>query len=405
MNDLDACVDFLQRLIRTPGLPGKEEETAELVRAEMEALGYAEVRVDEMGNVVGRVGGSQGGSGGAPMVMFNTHLDHVDAGDESGWPRPPFGGEIDGGRVWGRGAVDIKGPLAAQVHGVGRLAGAGEPPAGDVWVTAVVQEEIGGVGARHLAETLWTPVVVVGEPSRNTLRRGHRGRIELVLRVVGRSVHASVPEKGVNPLESLARFILGLAKLEHPVDPVLGASSVAPTLLATDQQSANVVPGEVWQTLDWRTVPGQSDEEVRQRLEEILAVSLGEGAEGEITIPVYRRETYTGRSMEIPGSNPAYVLGDEHPAVVAAAEILADVSGGEAQPGIWKFATDGGHFARAGMAPVGVGPGDEFLAHTNREHVEIDELAAALDINEALARRLGARAAELGLGSERPESI
>ncbi|MDX1644875.1 MAG: M20/M25/M40 family metallo-hydrolase, partial [Thermoanaerobaculia bacterium] len=215
----------------------------------------------------------------------------------------------------------------------------------------------------------------------------------------------SVPEKGVNPLESLARFILGLCDVEHPVDEVLGASSVAPTLLATDQESANVVPGEVWQTLDWRTVPGQQDEEVRRRLEEILAASLADGADGEVTVPVYTRRTYTGRTMEIPGSNPPYALADDHPAVVAAGGILTEIVGGEAAtPGIWKFATDGGHFAEAGMAPVGIGPGDEFLAHTNVEQIEIEALDVALDINRALAERLGLRAAELGFEAERPES-
>ena len=66
------------------------------------------------------------------------------------------------------------------------------------------------------------------------------------------------------------------------------------------------------------------------------------------------------------------------------------------------FATDGGHFAEVGMAPIGIGPGDEFLAHTNREHIEIAEIDQALSINEVLARDLVARAAELGLDPSRP---
>ena len=274
MSDLDACVEFLQRLIRSRGLPGQEGETARLVEAEMNRLGYDEVSTDEMGNVIGLIRGS----GAAPAVMFNTHLDHVDAGDERGWDHPPFAAEIADGKVWGRGAVDIKGPMAAQVYGVGCLAAKSERPPGDVYVTAVVQEEIGGVGARHLAEELWVPLVVVGEPSSNTLRRGHRGRTELVLHVIGKSVHASVPDKAINPLETHARFVLALRDLDFREDPVLGPSSVGLTLLKTDQTSANVTPGEIWQTLDWRSVPGESGDDARRVLEGVLEAALGEGA-------------------------------------------------------------------------------------------------------------------------------
>jgi acetylornithine deacetylase/succinyl-diaminopimelate desuccinylase-like protein len=135
--DLQRCVDFLQQMIRTLSLPGHEGELASLVANEMRDLDYDEVRIDEVGNVLGRIEGR----GQAPDLMFNTHLDHVDVGDPAAWPHPPFGGEIHDDKVWGRGAVDIKGPMAAQVVGVARLL-RGERPPGDVWVTAVVQEEV-----------------------------------------------------------------------------------------------------------------------------------------------------------------------------------------------------------------------------------------------------------------------
>lgn len=391
MNDRDTCVGFLQRLIRTPGLPGEEGATAALLAAEMETLGYDEVRTDEMGNVIGLIRGR----GEAPAVMFNTHLDHVDVGDESGWVHPPFGGEIDDGKVWGRGAVDIKGPMAAQVYAVARLVG-GEPPPGDVYVTGVVQEEIGGVGARHMAKTLWVPLVVIGEPSRNTLRRGHRGRTELVLHVIGKSVHASVPQNGINPLDTLARFILGVEALDFPHDETLGSSSVGLTLLRTDQSSPNVTPGELWQTLDWRSVPSETADDVVAALQGVADAALTRGATAEVTIPIHPRRTYTGRQMDIPGSHPAYALAADHPAVVASGEILERATGRSGESGVWMFATDGSHFAEVGMVPVGIGPGDEFLAHTNREHIEISQIEEALDINEALARHLGTRATELG---------
>ena len=391
--DLQHCVDLLQQMIRTLSLPGHEGELASLVANEMHDLGYDEIRIDEVGNVLGRIEGR----GQAPALMFNTHLDHVDVGDPAGWPHPPFGGEIHDDRVWGRGAVDIKGPMAAQVVGVARLL-AGERPPGDVWVTAVVQEEIGGVGARHLAETLPPiPIVVVGEPSHNTLRRGHRGRTELVAHISGRSVHASVPERGVNPLFALGLFLGGLETLKMPTDTDLGPSTVAPTLLRTDQTSANVVPGEVWQTCDWRNIPGQSGEDARAMLQAVAARVLAENpahAESEIdvVVPVIERRTYTGLERPIPGANPAYILPADHPAVVAAEDICREVLKEDRPTGVWQFATDGGHFAEAGMAPVGFGPGDEFLAHTVNENIEISALEEAMAVNEALARNLAAEA-------------
>lgn len=389
MSDLDRCLDFLRAILRTPGMPGEEGEVARLVADEMERLGYPEVRTDEAGNVIGTIRGR----GEAPAVMFNTHLDHVDAGDESAWAHPPFGGELADGRVWGRGAVDIKGPLAAQVHGVARLLADGEPPPGDVHVTAVVQEEIGGLGARHLVGHLKPPLVVVGEPSSNELRRGHRGRVELRLHVRGRSAHASAPARGVNPLAVVARFLLALERLEMREDPELGRSTVAPTLLRTDQRSRNVIPGEAWLTLDWRNVPGEEAAEIRERLQPLAEGSRIEGAAVEIEIPVHRRRSYTGLEAEVPDENPPYALPADHPAVETAAAVLETALGRRPPIGTWTFATDGGHFARAGLTAIGFGPGEEALAHTVRESIAVSEVEEALAGNAALAREWPARLA------------
>ncbi len=377
----EAHVEFLQRLIRTQSMPGEEGEIARLVQREMEALGYDEARIDEAGNVIGLIRGE----GRAPSLMFNTHLDHVDAGDPSAWRHPPFGAEIHEASVWGRGAVDIKGPLAAQVHGVGRLAG-GPPPPGDVYVTAVVQEEVGGLGARYLAETLQPDLILVGEPSRNELRIGHRGRIELQARVRGRMAHASMTEIGVNPLMVMGAFLAALDRVELPEDPQLGRATIAPTLIHTDQTSPNVIPGEATLTLDCRTVPGQDAASTRSLLLPVLREGEIPGTESDILIPVYGRESYTGYRMDHPADNPAHALPPDHPAIRTAASTLASALGVEPPVDVWRFATDGGHFAEAGMTVVGFGPGDDRLAHTVAESIPIEELNAALRANEALAR-------------------
>jgi putative selenium metabolism hydrolase len=384
------AVSFLRDLLRIPSLPGQEGELAARVREEMEGLGYDEVRTDGAGSVVGVVRGA----GDAPAVMLNTHLDHVDTGDASAWRHPPFAAELAEDRVWGRGAVDIKGPLAAQVHGAA-AAGDGAPP-GDVWVTAVVQEEIGGLGARRMAREEGPGLVVVGEPSSNRLRRGHRGRAELVVHVGGRSVHASAPERGVNPHYVLAGFLERLPEAELPTHPELGSATVVPTLVRTDQESANVIPGEAWLTLDCRLVPGQSAGGTREILLPLLEEAAVPGSEVEIEVPVYRRSTYTGLEMEMPAENPAYLLPGEHPAVEAAAAVLEGPLGERPEVGVWGFATDGGHFAAAGRTVVGFGPGEEELAHTVEESIEVEELLRAVEGYRALSRSWPRACAEAG---------
>lgn len=381
--DLSACVAFLQRILRTPSPSGQEGAVADLVEHEMARLGYDETRRDDVGNVIGLIRGT----GLAPSMMFNTHLDHVDAGDVATWPHHPFAAEVIEGRVWGRGAVDIKGPLAAQVHGVARVrAGTARPP-GDVYVTAVVQEEVGGLGARHLVSHLAPHLVVVGEPSGNQLRRGHRGRTEAVLHVVGRSAHASVPHLAVNPLDVVAAFIARLKTIGMQAHDALGASTVAPTLIRTDQLSPNVIPSEAWLTCDWRNVPGETAEDVRRVLAELARACLVEGAKVEVLLPEYTERAYTGFGQRLVSFFPPFILEREHPAVRAAESVLSDAIGPREPPGVWRFATDGGHFAMAGLTVVGFGPGDEHLAHTNREAIGLDELATAMTGNHALAMR------------------
>lgn len=382
MSDITACIDFLQRLIQTSSLPGEEGDVARIVREEFEALGYDEVSVDDAGNVIAAIHGRSE----APSVMFNTHLDHVDAGNPDAWPHPPFDGVIDDGRVWGRGASDIKGPLAAQVHGVAQLTSDAEPPPGDVYVTAVVQEECGGLGARHLATYLKPDLVVVGEPSGNELRRGHRGRTEAILHVRGASAHASAPSRGVNPLDVVATFITRLDSLEMREHPGLGHSTVVATLIRTDQKSANVIPGEAWLTCDWRNVPGETNEDVRAVLQNLADASCIDGATAKVYIPTHEFVSYSGLRMNMGANNPPYALPADHPVLVDAQRVLAEPLGAPPAIDTWGFATDGGHFTNAGLTVIGFGPGDESVVHTSHEYIEIAELEAALAAYAALAR-------------------
>ena len=162
---------FAADLIRIPGLPGEEGEVAGRVKAEMDALGLEDIRVDNAGNVIGVARGR----GDAPAALLNCHMDVVAEGDHDEWEVPPFSGEVRDGFLHGRGAMDIKGPLALQTYAAASMIG--EAP-GDVVVAHTVLEERGGLGMKHLLESgSVTPgVVVIGEATNGGVCIGHRGR-------------------------------------------------------------------------------------------------------------------------------------------------------------------------------------------------------------------------------------
>jgi succinyl-diaminopimelate desuccinylase len=376
-------VNFTRKLVQTPSLPGHEDQLANLVATEMRLLDFDEVTADDMGNVVGWIRGGRG-----PTLMFNGHMDHVDPGPAAGWPHPPYGGDVAADELWGRGSVDMKGPLAAMVYAAGLAKRYALPLPGDLVVAGVVMEEIGGAGTRGLTRRLKPDLAVVGEASGGRLMRGHRGRIELVVRVTGRAAHASVPNKGINPHYTLARFLAQIETLPMTPDEVFGSSSVAPTLYRTDQTSANVIPAEAQLTLDWRNVPGETPEQIVERVNRLLAGCLSPGVEGAVSVATSRFASYTGYVEDAPAIFSSFVVPADHPFLNAARRVLGETLGQPPEVDVWRFATDGGWLAAAGVTTIGFGPGDPALAHTSLERMPIGALVDGLAGYMALASRL-----------------
>jgi succinyl-diaminopimelate desuccinylase len=380
-------ISFCQALVQTPSLPGEEGAVAALVKGEMESLGYDEVWTDGWGNVVGLLRGREEGL----SLMLNGHMDHVDPGNTAEWTYPPYGGEIHEGRVYGRAVADMKGPLAAMIYALGALAQEGLRPPGHIYVAAVVQEEVGGLGTQKLLESVLPDLAVVGEATSNRLARGHRGRIEIVAWVRGKSVHASVPEQGVNPHRVLARFIQRLESLPLKKDPIYGGSSVAPTTYYTDQQSSNVIPGEARLHLDWRNLPGEGLEEVLRQLQPVLESCLSEvaGSEGGLAVHKHDLRTYTGRREAFAAVFPSFGLDADHPLVSGARSVLEQALSRPVEVIVWRFATDGGHLMEAGIPTVGFGPAEARVLHTVDESVPLEMLREGLLGYVALALSLG----------------
>lgn len=372
----ERMIDFTQRMVATPSLPGQEGDVAAIVSRELHELGYDEVYVDEVGNVIGKIKGGDG-----PAVLLNGHMDHVDPGPAEGWPYPPFGGQIVEGELWGRASVDMKGPMACMIYATSLFKQLDLQPKGDIYMTAPVMEEVGGLGTVYLAQYLQAQAAICGEPSNNTLRRGHRGRVELWVTFSGKSAHASVPHLGLNPHFAVARFILALSRLDLGYDPTLGPSTVVPTRLVTDQLSRNVIPARIELTLDWRNVAAESPSDILAKTQTLLANTLTEldvPVEATVEIPNQTWITYTNFSQEMPMIFPSYLLAEDHPLVTASHQALVQALGREVETGVWRFATDGGNLVKAGIPTVGFGPGDDRLAHTNQERISLAQMDEAV---------------------------
>lgn len=378
-----ALVDFAQQLVRVPSLPGQEADMAEVIMREMFNLAYDEVWVDQAGNVIGKINGGNG-----PVVMLNGHMDHVDSGPLAGWPYPPFEGTIVGDELWGRASVDMKGPLASMIYAVSLFKQLGMTPPGDILMTVAVMEEIGGVGTQYLASQLSAQAAICGEPSRNILRRGHRGRVGLLATFRGRSAHAGTPHLAVNPHYGAAAFLSQLPTLVMAHDEALGAATIAPTLYATDQTSANVIPSEVYLTLDYRNVPAESQEGIVAQVQSLLDACLAEEGlrdiQARVEVVATELITYTGMSKLFPSVFPSFLLPKNNPIIQAAHTTLKDVLNRDDGIEVWRFATDGGHLMAAGIPTIGFGPGDEGLAHTNQERISLGQMGEAMVAYAAL---------------------
>lgn len=268
----------------------------------------------------------------------------------------------------------MKGALAAMVYAGGLARELGVSLPADLYVSGVVQEEVGGLGSRHLAATLPVDRVIVGEASRNGLRRGHRGRVELDARFDGRSVHASMPDLGVNPHFSMARFLSNLPLMEMASDPDYGRSSVAPTRTTSEPESANVTPSTLRLTLDWRNIPGEHPEQITAKLQALASQSREPGCQVEITVAVKELASYTGFRMRYPDEFPSFTTQADHQWLVQSRSVLEAVWSRQVDVGTWRFATDGGHFAAAGATVLGFGPGDDSVVHTEEERLPVEEL-------------------------------
>ncbi|MBM4466903.1 MAG: YgeY family selenium metabolism-linked hydrolase [Chloroflexi bacterium] len=384
--DRNDLVAFLQDLIRIPSLSTQERALAERLAEEMRRVGFPRVRQDRIGNVIGCLGAGPG-----PRLIYNGHMDTVSVSDPASWARDPYAAQIEKGVLYGLGACDMKGALAAMVYGVKALVDAGIQLAGELCVVGVVQEEpCEGLAMRVLVEEegIRPDFVVLGEPTNLQIKRGHRGRIGMKVTVRGRSCHASSPSLGRNAIYDAARLMFGVELLapQLAIDPFLGQGSIAVTQIESSAASRNAIPDACTFYIDRRLTLGETE---AKALAEIQGIITRERVEAKVNVTEYRTISYTGYECKAREFYPAWALDDDHPLVQATARAIRETLGYRPKIGQWAFSTDGAYtMGRANIPTVGFGPGEERFAHTVDDQIRLDDVAAAARVYARLAVEL-----------------
>lgn len=380
-----AMARFLRDMIAIPSESTQEREVIARARAEMEACRFDEITIDGMGNLLGRVGD------GSAVVALDAHLDTVGVGDPSTWARDPYQGELKDGVIYGRGAGDMEGGMAAAVYGARIAKELGLLDGVQLWVTGTVMEEdCDGLCWQYiLRERVLAPdVVVITEPTKLGVYRGHRGRMEIEIRTQGRSAHGSAPERGVNAVYQMAPIIAEVEQLNERLaataDPFLGKGSCTISAIRSTSPSLCAVADSATIHVDRRLTHGETWEGA---VAELAALDSVRRAGATVTVLDYAVPSYTGLVYPTKKFYPTWLFPEEHPAVQAGVAAATQALGRPPAIGKWGFSTNG--IATAGMfgvPTIGFGPSDEVWAHTPDDQCPVDDLTAAARFYAAFPR-------------------
>ena len=376
----EAVVSLCQKVIRQRSYSGEEQGVANVLKENMQAMGFDEVTIDKYGNIIGCIKGKRPGK----KILFDGHIDTVPVTDETEWQYPPFAAEIHDGKIYGRGTSDMKGAVSAMTCAAANFAKDTDKDfAGEIYVAGVVHEEcFEGVAAREISKAVQPDYVVIGEASQLNLKVGQRGRGEIVVETFGVPCHSANPEKGVNAVYKMAQVIEAIRTLEPPHHPVLGDGILELTdIKSAPYPGASVVPEYCRATYDRRLLVGETKESVLKPIQDLLDEMMAKDPQLKVKVSyaVGKEKCYTGNDIEGERFFPGWLYDEDSDFVQAVMGQLKEMG---YDPSItqYNFCTNGSHYAgEAGIKTFGLGPSRENLAHTVNEYIEIDQLAKVTD--------------------------
>jgi succinyl-diaminopimelate desuccinylase len=388
--DREELVRLAGDLVRIPSVYRPEEEggnessAAGFVADYLRNSGF-EVRTEEVAPGRPNVWAVWEGDHPGKSLLFEAHTDVVTEGSAEEWEHPPFGAERAGGRLYGRGACDTKGNLAAAVVAVRAIRDSGVSFPGTLVLCHPVDEEGMMTGIKAFIENGHAEGVdaaVICEPEENQICTSQKGALRVEVAVRGTMAHGAMPLSGVNPVTRAARFVVAVEELEreeverHGEDPFLGYPSLTPTILMGPdygEPQINVIPASAYVALDIRTVPAQSHEELVGRLEDVLARLKTEDPDFDAT-------------LEVIEERPPTATPKGEPLVGPMARAHKYLTGEEPRYNGVPGATDGTFLsAWAGIPIVTTGAGEREVPHHADEWVDEEELLAACKLYAATA--------------------
>ena len=384
-------IQFLRDICAIPSMDGQLKDVGERIGAEMTKLGFEEVRFDKMGNIMGRIGS------GKRVIVYDSHIDTVGVGDPATWDWDPFKGKVEDGILFARGAVDEKGSTPGMVYGLSFAKELGLLEDTTAWYFGNMEEWCDGIAPNTFVEVdpkIKPDFVVIGEPTKMQVYRGHKGRVELKITATGRSAHAASHYLGDNAVYKMMSIITQIRELDRRMrfgmgyHPVQGYPSIAVTDVAARTASLNAVPDQFTIYLDRRITLSEPRDEVIAQIKGLIPDYLQD--EIQVEELFYDAPSYTGFVFPVPKFYPPWLLDDAHP-LTQAGQSTVEALWGEKRPlGTWDFSTNGTYWAgKAGIPSIGFGPGDERFAHTSLEQVPLNEVVTATEFYALFPKMLG----------------
>jgi putative selenium metabolism hydrolase len=364
-------VEFTQSLVRIKSYSGQEGEVIRTIQQKMLALGYDEVTIDSMGNVVGKIGH------GEKTILFDSHVDTVEVKDEDRWHIPPFSGEVVNGRLHGRGSVDMKSGAAASIYAGVLARQAGFTAGKTLYVScSVFEEDCDGENLKHLFKELDLKpgYVVICEPSNNLITLGHKGKAQVSIKTHGVSAHGSAPEKGVNAIYEMAEII---QRVDQANRELMKKGDLRGTLvmsrISSVSVSLNAVPTECEAYLDRRMIPGETEADIRREMDRLIA-----GKNAAWVVDMIHRKSWTGMEIAYKPFHLAWKIGLDHALTRACCAAYQENYGFEPTAfDYWDFSTNAVTPVSMGIPTIGFGPGEYKLAHMRNESCEVKQIVDA----------------------------
>ena len=373
----DNIIQFLRDICAIPSYDSQIGPVGERVGEEMHKLGFQDVRFDKQGNILGHIGS------GPRILVYDSHIDTVGIGDPSAWAWDPFVGKVEDGIFYARGAVDEKNSTPGMVYGLAIAHELGLLEGWAAYYFGNMEEWCDGIAPNVFVEVegIRPDFVVVGEPTRMQVYRGHKGRVEMQVVAKGVSCHTASNHLGDNAIYKMLPVIAAIRDLEPQLGDheFLGHGKITVSDMQVKTPSINAVPDECTIFIDRRLTFGESKEGAIAQVQALIPADLRD--DFEVSMLHYDDPSYTGFVFEVEKYYPAWALPEEAAIVRAGVEAASNYLGRPVPTGKWEFSTNGTYWmGKAGIPSIGFGPGNEIYAHTVEDQVPLQDVVDATGV-------------------------